>query len=218
EKVYAEIPLAFKRRGSSRKFKVICLKKNLYGLHQSPCVFWKYITKKLDNCGLPQALLDPCLFIGEKDVAMCYDDDVIFWATNEKDIFDMAIQLHAEGVDVEQEDNAAGVLGVQLKQYPKTGFLNMVQKGLIKQVLKTIGLKVGTANETLPTVKGKPLCKHVHGEPVSGDFNHSSVIRMLMYLVGHTHLDIIDAINCAGRYMFYQKIVINMPSSKLVPI
>ncbi len=33
-----------------------------------------------------------------------------------------------------------------MERNPNTGFLNMMQKGLIKQVLETLGLNVGTAN------------------------------------------------------------------------
>ncbi|KAL7460672.1 LOW QUALITY PROTEIN: hypothetical protein ACHAXS_001115 [Conticribra weissflogii] len=32
---------------------------------QSPCDFWKYLTEKLGNCGLPQAPFDTFLFIGK---------------------------------------------------------------------------------------------------------------------------------------------------------
>ncbi len=35
EKVYVEMPLGFKQCSSNRKYKVLCLKKTLYGLHQS---------------------------------------------------------------------------------------------------------------------------------------------------------------------------------------
>ncbi len=75
EKVYVEMPLGFKQCSSNRKIKVLCLKKTLYGLHHSPLACWKY---KLGICGLPQAPFDPCLFIGEKVIAICYIDDLIF--------------------------------------------------------------------------------------------------------------------------------------------
>ncbi len=70
EKVYVEMPLGFKQCSSNGKYKVLCLKKTLYGLRRSPCAFWKYLTQKLGNCGLPQAPFDPCLFIGEKVIAV----------------------------------------------------------------------------------------------------------------------------------------------------
>ncbi len=132
EKVYVEMPLGFNQLSSNGKFKILCLKKTLYGLHQSPCTFWKYITEKLGNCGLPQAPFDPFLFIGEKVIAICYVADLIFCARNEKDIVELAVQLCTKGVDLEQGDDSAGFLGVHIKCDPNTGFLNMTQKGLIK--------------------------------------------------------------------------------------
>ncbi len=57
------MPLGFKQRGSNGKFKVLRLKKTLYGLRQSPRAFWKYLTENLGNCGLPQAPFDPFFFI-----------------------------------------------------------------------------------------------------------------------------------------------------------
>ncbi len=80
------MPLGFNQRSSNGMFKVLCLKKTLYGLHQSPCAFWRYLTEKLGNCGLPQAPFDPCLFIGTNVIAIRYINDVIFWARNDKDI------------------------------------------------------------------------------------------------------------------------------------
>ncbi len=68
EKVYMEKPLGFKQRGSNGKFKVLCLKKTLYGLFQHPCAFWKFLTKKLGNCGLHQAPFDPCFFTGKRSL------------------------------------------------------------------------------------------------------------------------------------------------------
>ncbi len=109
EKVYV-MPLGFKQHGSDRKFKGLCLKKTLDGLCQSHCAFWNYLAEKLGNCGLPQASFDPCLFIGEKVIAICCIHDLIFWARNEKDTVELAVQLLAEGVDPEQEDDASGFL------------------------------------------------------------------------------------------------------------
>ncbi|KAL7461703.1 hypothetical protein ACHAXS_002120 [Conticribra weissflogii] len=57
----------------------------------NPCVFWKYHTKDLSNCGPPQAPFDPCLFIGEKVIAICYVHDLIFLTRNEKDIDDLSV-------------------------------------------------------------------------------------------------------------------------------
>ena len=40
EKIYVKMPLGFRKNG-----KVLKLNKTLYGLQQSPRMFWKYLTK-----------------------------------------------------------------------------------------------------------------------------------------------------------------------------
>ncbi|KAL7456370.1 hypothetical protein ACHAXS_000378 [Conticribra weissflogii] len=111
EKFYVKMPLAFQQCRSNKK-SILLPKNSIYILCQSPCNFWIYLVENLANCGILQALLDPCLFIGEK---------------NEKDIIDLAVQLHAEGVDLQQENDTARIFGVHIKHNPKTRFLNMMQ-------------------------------------------------------------------------------------------
>ncbi len=70
EKNYLEMPLSFKQCSSNGKFKVLCLKNTLYGLHQSPHAFWKYVTEKIGNCGLTHDPFDSSLFIGRKVIGI----------------------------------------------------------------------------------------------------------------------------------------------------
>jgi hypothetical protein len=53
------------------------------------------------------------------------------------------MQLRELSVDLEQEDDAAGFLGVMLERDPETGLLEMKQTGLIKRVIKALGLDNG---------------------------------------------------------------------------
>jgi hypothetical protein len=101
--IYCEMPLGFR---------IPKLKKTLYGLCQSPRAFWKYLVEKMAICGMVQSKLDPCLFVGEKVIGISYVDDLIFWACYEKDIHHIAMKLREVGVDLEQETDAAGFLGI----------------------------------------------------------------------------------------------------------
>ncbi len=53
------------------------------------------------------------------------------------------MQLRELGVDLEQEDDAAGFLGVTLERDTETNLLEMKQTGLIKRVIKALGLDDG---------------------------------------------------------------------------
>ncbi len=48
ETVYVAMPLGFNTKSKNGKRQVLKLNKTLYGLHQSPRAFWKYITKKAE--------------------------------------------------------------------------------------------------------------------------------------------------------------------------
>jgi hypothetical protein len=70
---------------------------------------------------LEQSKFDPCLFVGTKVICVVYVNDIIFWSKNTVDINSSAMQLRELGVDLEQEDNATGFLGVTLERDPGTG-------------------------------------------------------------------------------------------------
>ena len=92
EEVYVNMPRGFEKRG-----KVLKLKKTLYGLRQSPRAFWKFVVENMELCDMPQSQLDPCLFVGEKVIGICYVDDLLFCAKDEKDIHALAVRLCEEG-------------------------------------------------------------------------------------------------------------------------
>jgi hypothetical protein len=139
EHIYYEVPLGFRIPG-----KVLKLKKTLYGLWQSPRAFWKYLVEKMAICGMVQSKLDPCLFVGEKVICISYVDDLIFWPCDERGIHHIAMKLIEVGVDLEQEPDADGLLGIWMEHDPDTGLLEMKQEGLELCIIEAMGLDVGT--------------------------------------------------------------------------
>ena len=202
EKVYVDMPMGFSQYGKNGKKMCLKLKKTLYGLRQSPRAFWKYITARLQEVGLEQSKFDPCLFIGPDVICVVYVDDLIFWSRDVPRINHVAMELRKLGVDLEQEDDAAGFLGVTLDRDASTGLLEMKQTGLIKRVIEALGLDDGYAKGKHTPAETKPLVKDADGELAHGGFSYSSVVGMLLYLSGHTRPDIAYAVNCCARYMF----------------
>jgi hypothetical protein len=94
------MPLGFAQYSKDGTKKCLKLKKTLYGLRQSPRAFWKYITQRLETCGLEQSKFDPCLFVGEKVICVVYVDDLIFWSKDTEAINNYAMQLRELGVDL----------------------------------------------------------------------------------------------------------------------
>jgi hypothetical protein len=138
-------------------------------------------------------------------ICISYVDGLIFWACNERDIHHIALKLREVGVDLEQETDAAGFLGIQMECDPDTGILEMKQEGLTLCIIEAMGLDVGTVTPKRIPAEAAPLVKDAEGALATGAFSYSSVVGMLLYLSGHTHPDIEYAVNCAARYMFCPK-------------
>jgi hypothetical protein len=62
-------------------------------------------------------------------------------------------------VDLKQEDDAAGFLGVTLERDPETNLLEMKQTGLIKQFIEALGLDDGLVKGKYTPSESKPLIK-----------------------------------------------------------
>ena len=138
-------------------------------------------------------------------ICVVYVDDLIFWSKDVPLINGVAMQLRKLGVDLEQEDDAAGFLGVTLDRDGPSGLIEMKQTGLIKRVIEALGLDDGYAKGKHTPAESKPLVKDADGEGAHGGFSYSSVVGMLLYLSGHTRPDIAYAVNCCARYMFCPK-------------
>ena len=69
-----------------------------------------------------------------------YVDDILMWSTSEEHTHKLGAQLRNKGVELEEEDDAAGFLGVKLHKHPTTGQLVMTQQGLINRIIEVLGL------------------------------------------------------------------------------
>ena len=92
-------------------------------------------------------------------------------------------------------------MGVRLTKND-AGLIEMKQTGLIDRIIETLGLDSRLSNSKWTPAEATPLVRDEDGEPPHGDFSYSSVVGMLLYLSGHTRLDIAYAVNCCARYMF----------------
>ena len=128
------MPQGFRKDG-----KVLKLNKTLYGLKQSPRTFWKYLTKAMQDSGMQVSKLDPCLFVGKDVICICYVDDLLFWATDEKFINNLAGRLRDQGLLLEQVDDAAGFLGVKMTK-TLDDKIELTQTGLADRIIEAFGV------------------------------------------------------------------------------
>ncbi len=119
-------------------------------------------------------------------ICVVYVNDLIFWSREVPQINQVAMKLQDLGIDLEKEDNAAGFLGITLDHDASTCLLEMKQTGLIKQVIKALGLDDLHPKGKHTPAETKALVKDADGEVAHGGFSYSSVLGMLLYLCGHT--------------------------------
>jgi hypothetical protein len=136
EDVYIDMP-----RGFSKPGKCLKLKKSLYGLKQSPRNFFQHLKGKLEDIGFESAEdVDPCLFISNKVICLVYVDDTLFYSPKPEYIDDVIRQLRERDMDLEEEGNVAGFLGVHLECNEEDGSIKLTQVGLIKRIIDALDL------------------------------------------------------------------------------
>ncbi|KAL7479650.1 LOW QUALITY PROTEIN: hypothetical protein ACHAW6_005379 [Cyclotella cf. meneghiniana] len=58
---------------------VLSLKNFVYGLCQAHCYFFQHLKHHIDQHGLKQCSLDPCLFVGKKFIALWFVNDILLY-------------------------------------------------------------------------------------------------------------------------------------------
>ena len=152
--VYLELPQRYKAEGD----KILKLHKSLYGQIEAPLLWFTKLKEGLITRGLKPSSIDPCLFIGKKVIAAVYVDDIVFFARNNKDIYELIETFKTDGDQFNWEHTIEGdlhsFLGVKIAEVTKTDanvkkccIFKFTQKGLIEKVLKVTGMQDCNAKE-----------------------------------------------------------------------
>lgn len=193
--VYVRMPKLFERPGYVYK-----LKKSLYGLRQAPLNFFLHLKQGLESRGFKQSQFDPCLFISEKVICLCYVDDCLFFAKDENDI-DAVIQSlqrpEPTKFDLTIEEDVAGFLGINLHRN-EDGTIELLQTGLIDRILKVMGLEESRERSTPADVKS--LGRDSDGEACAETWSYASIVGMMMYLASNSRPDIAFAVHSCARF------------------
>jgi hypothetical protein len=195
---FAEMPKGFGEPGM-----VLCLKKNLYGRVSAPKTWFNFLRDNLKECGFEQMVeVDPCLFISDKVICLVYVDDTLLYAKDDQDIKDAIQSLRDRGMELEDEDDASGFLGVDIRRNPNTGEITLSQPGLIKKILEDLQI------DDLPAVDvpaTECLGKDPLGDPPQCAFNYATIIGKMQYVYGHSRPDIGFALSQCARFTFAPK-------------
>ena len=100
--------------------------------------------------------LDPCLFVSNQVICICYVNNILFWSADEAYITELGIKLRKEGLLLEEEDDAAGFLGVTLGKTDE-GLIEMKQTGLTDRVIEALGLDTKMSTSKWTPSEASPL-------------------------------------------------------------
>ena len=201
--IFIEMPRMFEKPGH-----VLKLKRSLYGMKQSPLNFYLHLKKGLEQRGLKQSKIYPCLFYNGKVICLVYVDDCLFFAKQATDIDEIIRDLKspAKAEDdtflLDEEEDVAGFLGIHFKKILNNANevikIELSQLGLIKRIIKVTGMedcsKIGTPAET------KVLGKNENDDAAMERWSYASVVGMLLYLANNSRPDIAFAVHQCARF------------------
>ena len=212
--VYVGIPRGWEtlnEMGISEKIRGDCvfkLKRSMYGLRQSPRNFFLHLKKNLEKAHFKQSAFDPCLFVSDDVICVCYVDDCLWWSKDQSSI-DKAIERVKVNMDLEVEDGVDGFLGISVdhkKNESGENEIHLTQKGLIQRVIVALGLDVENSNGIrTPAPENAPLPRDKDGPAHDLGFNYPSVVGMMMYLCNNSRPDIAFAVHQCARHSFSPK-------------
>ena len=90
---------------------------------------------------------------------------MLFWSHKEESIIELAEQLRAEEIELEEEGDAAGFLGVQLCRDKATGHIHMTQEGLVKRIIEALGFDLNLTKPKGTPAERQLLIKDENGPP-----------------------------------------------------
>ena len=198
EDVYITLPHLFTtEEGYTSKEAVLKLNKSLYGLVQAPMYWYNHLTDIFKQKGFRPSAIDPCLFYGRGFIILIYVDDCLFFGPDQAKIESFIQELEDDGMTLTREDDAFHFLGVEVITHDD-GKVELLQKGLIKKVLKTLGME--NANTKKTPASNIPLGTDADGAPFNEEWQYASVVGMLLYLSSNSRPDIQFAVHQCARF------------------
>jgi hypothetical protein len=99
-------------------------------------------------------------------------------------------------MNLDEEEDVTGFLGVHIKRNESNGTIKLTQSGLIKHIIDTLNLH--SQPWKLTPAAADPLVMDANGDPPDSMYSYTSVVGMLQYLQAHYRPDITFAVSqCA---------------------
>ena len=220
EQVFVEVPKGYSDPDGQDV--VLQLNKSLYGMRQSPFHWFNTIKSSLLHRDFKQSEEDPCMFHRDSDgmILLLYVDDVILLNSSEEAIDDFIddlrheFDLSAEQVDQDAHRTVYQFLGIELidqksvesdihsddetiSHTNRSRSIMLRQTKLIDNILRSVNMMECKPDAT--PAHETPLGMDRNGPPFNEDWEYSSVVGKLLYLV-NTRPDIQFAVHQCARF------------------
>lgn len=144
---------------------------------------------------------DSCLFIGKKVIALCYVDDILFYARKDQDINTIGNLLKKDGIMTWKEGSVECFLGVDIQSIGSTHLLT--QTGLTKHIVEALGLYSSFSTATCTPAEMSSLPKDSLG-PLLLVPSTMLLWSACCFICVDTHIpNIAYAVHQCARYTFY---------------
>ena len=200
--VYIQVPHGFENEFP--KDSCLKLNKSLYGQLDAARLWYEKLRDGLKARGLVPSKVDPCLFLSKKIIVICYVDDCLIFAKDQKDIDDLLESFKKDGDELNWEMTVGGTveefLGLNFEEI-KVGeeiHYKSSQPGLIDKILIATGMTKCNGKKS-PTVGKRALGPKLGSEPAEQKWKYASIIGMLLYLT-NSMPEITFAVNQCARY------------------
>jgi hypothetical protein len=199
EEIYMEQPEGFKVKG--QEFKVLRLRRAIYGLKQASLAWWKELDKSVQKLGFKRLYADAGIFVcRHKDgtilVMLAYVDDILFMGPNQ------SLLLNKKALFMklwECRDLGECKEFLQIRITREHGNIHIDQESYLHKVVQRFGLQYAHFART-PLPQGyKPLPNEGPVDPARRQ-KFQSVIGSLLYIMLGTRPDIAYAVTVMSQF------------------
>ena len=184
--VFMELPMRMEVPGSehNRKMYVLELRRSLYGLKQASANWYDMLKKGLHLRGFQESVADPCVFLRDNMIVLCYVDDCILLSP-EKGVIDeflVSLKNGPEKFVFTDEGSIERYLGVEITKLADGSGFTMTQPFLIERILQAAEIDTKTTNDRPIPVVGPLLSRDEDGPQRKHDWKYRTLTGMLGYL------------------------------------
>ena len=197
-------PRGFERKGSED---LVCqLIKSLYGLKQSPLVWYKELHSFLVSLGFDRCRKEYCIYVrrinGGLQIVVCYVDDLTLVSPDLEVLIEIKRAL-AKKYKITDLGEISYMLKMEIKRDRKNKLLTISQKKYIDDVLQRFNASDLPSSPTpqTPGLKLVPGRKLTEAEIKAQPYPYRQLVGCFQYLVRGTRPDIANAVRELSKYL-----------------